>query len=427
MEMWSYIGIGVVLLVALRFVRQLGKTIPILELMLLIAGLQWIVGPLIEYASPSLHYKYFMYVPQEQYMAFVAPAFGVFAAIILLRLKRVKGEYIKVENLKYYSKYGLTIFAIGVVFDLIGGFLPGTLGFFAFILSNFKFAGAIILYFSENKRLKNIFYGAIAYLFLMALAKAMFHDFILWSVFFFMFWALKFKPKVKAILLIFALGAFFLITLQTIKTAYRAQVWSGYSGNKVELFFSLMVDTIMNSEEDAPQSPTEPDNNVRLNQGWIISAVLNHIPINQQFLEGATISEAVYSSVLPRFLNPNKKEAGGQENFRVFTGLEISSGTSMGISIVGEAYGNYGVSGGIMFMGLWGLFLAQMWLLFIKKIDSNLILIAFIPLIFLQVIKAETELVVVLNHFVKSSIVVFLFFWFVKKQWKWVLVHESDS
>ena len=38
--------------------------------------------------------------------------------------------------------------------------------------------------------------------------------------------------------------------------------------------------------------------------------------------------------------------AGGRENFRKFTGLNISDGTSMGISIAGEGYANFGWAGG---------------------------------------------------------------------------------
>ena len=62
MGIWTLLGILAVTLVAVKFIRALGKRVPILELMLLIAGLQWIVGPIIEYGSPSLHYKYYMYV-----------------------------------------------------------------------------------------------------------------------------------------------------------------------------------------------------------------------------------------------------------------------------------------------------------------------------------------------------------------------------
>jgi hypothetical protein len=96
----------------------------------------------------------------------------------------------------------------------------------------------------------------------------------------------------------------------------------------------------------------------------------------------------------------------------------------MGISIIGEAYGNFKVMGGILFMGIWGFLLAKIWIFLLKKCLKTPLLLAFLPLIFLQVIKAETELVVVLNHLVKSSIVVFGFFWATQKFLNWNLQRE---
>lgn len=113
--------------------------------------------------------------------------------------------------------------------------------------------------------------------------------------------------------------------------------------------------------------------------------------------------------------------AGGQDNFKKYTGLEIGSGTSMGLSIIGESYANFGVFGGIIFMGAWGLFLAWYWRGIVNFVHKYPLLLFFIPIIYLQVIKAETELVVVLNHLVKSSIAIVLFFIFATKILNWRL------
>ena len=418
MDFWTPIGVIITVLIALRFISQLGKSLPILELMLLIAAAQWIMGPLIEYNLPNLHYKYFMYVDQQQYMSYVVPAFGAFAIAVYLGLGSSKTTFIGVEKLKRYKDYGLTLLLVGIFFDFIGSSLPPALAFFAFILSNFKFVGAIILFFSEDKRLKQIFYIALLFLLYRSIQSTMFHDFILWTAFFYMFWALKYKPSRQQILLTLVVGALSLTTLQSIKSAYRLKIWDGYSGSKIELFSSLIVDAVFLDDTNADQLAGD-ENNIRLNQGWIISAILDEMPQRTDFLKGETITDALSAAVLPRFLNPSKKKAGGQENFRRFTGLDIGEGTSMGISIIGEAYGNYGKNGGVIFMGIWGLFLSVFWNMVFKKTPTNIVLLAFLPLLFLQVIKAETELVVVLNHLVKASIVVFLFFWASKTFLNW--------
>ena len=91
----------------------------------------------------------------------------------------------------------------------------------------------------------------------------------------------------------------------------------------------------------------------------------------------------------------------------------------MGMSIIGEAYANFGSFGGIFFMLIWGFFLSVYWNRIRALSENHPVLIFFIPLLFFQVVKAETELVVVLNHMVKASIVVALFFWAARKQLKW--------
>lgn len=418
MEFWSYIGIITVSYVAYKFVMRLGKGLPVLELMLLIAGLQWIVGAIIEYRSPSMHWKYYMYVDQSTYMGFVVPAYALFSIVVLYVIRKSVTIEVELERLKNYSNYGVIIFAIGVLFDVFGGVLPGGLRFLGFILSNFKFVGAIILFYSENKKLKKIFYISILYLLVTSIFRALFHDFLLWSVFFYMFYALKNKPSTAKVLMTIVAGGLLAVTLQTVKSTFRSEVWNNYSGNKLELFMGLMVDSFFVDNTEFGQVEEGVETNVRLNQGWIISAVMDNIPNNQEYLDGATISDAVFASFLPRVLNPSKTQAGGRENFRIFTGLEILE-ASMGISIVGEAYGNFARFGGIIFMAVWGFFLGKIWLFLWRKIRYNIIFIAFIPLIFLQVIKAETELVVVLNHLIKSMFVVFVFIWFAKKYMNW--------
>ncbi|TDQ19363.1 hypothetical protein DFQ04_1184 [Algoriphagus boseongensis] len=424
MSNWGLLGLITVFYVGYRFIRELGKSLPILELMLLVAGLQWIVGPLIEYSFPTLHYKYYMYVEEPVYMGYVAPAYFVFSAVLLIGLRKKWKYFIPLEDLGFYSRYGIFLFLVGLGYDLLSGYL-GFLGFLGYIISNLKFVGAIILFFSPKLSLRRIFYLMILFLFYRSLTTALFHEFILWSAFFFIFWAYQYKPSIKIILTTFLLAGFFLLTLQSVKAAYRSQVWSGYAGNKVELFFTLFLESLVSEPIENEDLDTEVSNNVRLNQGWIISAIMYHVPNEQEFFEGETIIDAIRSSFVPRFLDPNKTLAGGRENFLRFTGLDLGEGTSMGISIVGEGYGNFGVEGGILFMFAWALFLLWVWKFILRKVYHNVLLTAFIPLIFFQVVKAETELVVVLNHLVKTLIFVLVFIYMTRKFWAFKLIYAD--
>lgn len=423
MEYWSLFGIFLVGVVFYKFISGLGKTIPVLELLLLIAGLQWIIGPSIEYNSPNNISRYRMYINELEYMKYIVPAYGLFILGILLPISKYSFQIISTHIFEDRFKFGFLLLIIGIFSDFVRPFAPGPLDFVFFLLSNFKFAGAIILFFSKKRNVRIIFYVVILYLLFNAIRTTYFHEFILWSMFFYMFWAYKYKPSITKILLSFLLAILLVTTLQGVKEAYRFSLWDGryeYQGNKFDLFFTLVMDSIFNDdlyENDnfVYTNATTASFNVRLNQGWIISAVMDNIPKSQDFLKGETVEDAIKSSLIPRFLLQDKEVAGGRANFEKFTGLYLTAATSMGISIIGEAYGNYGSFYGIVFMFLWGLFLAFIWIRLNIYLTKNKLYTCFIPIIFLQAIKAETELLVVMNYLTKSLILIFLFIYIYEK------------
>ncbi len=102
-----------------------------------------------------------------------------------------------------------------------------------------------------------------------------------------------------------------------------------------------------------------------------------------------------------------KVAGGGRLTYEKLTGFHLAPGTSMGTGILGEAYGNFGVEGTYLFMLLWGTFLGIFIRFIFKRSNFIYSLPLWLPIIFLQVIKAETDLFTVLNHLVKSTIFVF--------------------
>jgi hypothetical protein len=409
---WTIVGIVAVVFVFYKFINALGKHIPILELMLLIAGMQWILGAAIEYQTSFHHFKYYMYVDELEYMSYVVPAYIAFVVLIFYGLKKVKLK-IDVDLFSAYSKFGIALIIIGIASDIVRPSAPGGLQFILFLLANFKYVGAIILFFSKQKWHQILFYIAIVSLAAGSLASGFFHEFIIWSTFFYMFWCCKKKPNVKFSVLIIILGFFLSTIIQAVKMDYREYLKNGFEGSYSSLFIDILNKRLAGGlAEDAEE---QSELNVRLNQGWIISAIMDHTPAIEQHAQGQTIKEAVFASALPRFLNPNKKEASGRENFEKFTGITLGENTSMGISVVGESYANFGRLWGIFFMAIYGFLIIKIWSYLNNRIQKDLVIIFFLPLIFLQVIKAESELLTVLNHLVKAVILVFAFLYFIKK------------
>ena len=409
---WSLIGVLSVIYVFYLFIIGVGKKIPILELLLLISGLQWIVGAVLEYKFDFGHFKYYMYVDEFTYMGYVVPAYLVFVFFTLYKSKKFDLGEITLDFEKY-SRIAVYFFFIGVFARVLKSVSPVNLKFIFFLMQNFIYVGVIILLFSSVKWHKVLSFGGVIYLILSSVMSGFFHDLILWGSFIYLFWAFKRKPSLKLNVMLLIVGLFLSTIIQGVKSNYRQLIWSGYDGDYVTLFFNLLGSSI--TTYDIESSSEDGELNARLNQGWIISAVMEHTPRIERFANGATVKDAIFASILPRFLNPNKKKAGGVENFKKYTGLPLEEGTSMGISLMGEGYANFGRTGGILFMGAWGLTLALFWNFLFKQIARNTLIIFFIPLIFLQVVKAETELVVVLNHLFKATLLVFLVLWFLKK------------
>ncbi len=416
---WSATGITITIYYTLRLIKNMGNNIPVLDLMIVLASLQWIIGPFIDYHNGITHYKYHMYVPEEQYMSFVVPAVIAFIIGIYVFKDRSDLDEIKekaTEIISNYPRLPYVLIITGLLIPFLSSFVPPSLRFVFFLLANIKYIGVIYLLFSGSSNRWLIFTGIMLLTASASIASGMFHDLLLWAMLTFTFIAKELNLTFTKKLLFAFLGIFVAITIQSVKIQYRELVWEkGYAGNKTTLFFAMAINEWQNGTIFTPTS--ESDANVRLNQGWIISAIMKNIPAKEPYAGGTTITEAIQASLLPRFLAPGKKRAGGRENFQRFTGLKLGESTSMGISLVGEGYANFGYWGGIFFMLFWGVFISWFWHILNNLSETFPTLMIWSPILFLQVVKAETELVVVLNHLIKSSILIFGLLWFIRKQW----------
>jgi hypothetical protein len=385
--------------------------------MVLLAALQWIVGPYIDYHNGTDHYKYKMYVPEAEYMAFAVPVVLAFKTGIAFFRTEVYLEQLKesiIQLLNNHPRLPYFLVGLGLVAPFMGQFFPAGLGFVFFLLSQVKYIGALYFILSGHVNRWPIFIGLMVLSALGSMASGMFHDLLLWSILTLSFIFHEFKSGFWPKLTILVIGGLFVLTIQSVKHQYRV-LSPAIPGSiaKTGLFVKLATEEWSQGKIINPADDNEI--NVRLNQGWIISKVMDHMPAREPFANGETITDAFEAAFLPRFIAPDKKMAGGQENFKKYTGLPLGEGTSMGISLAGEGWANYGYTGGILFLFAWGLFVGWFW----KKLGqwSNFFptLLVWSPILFLQTVKAETELVVVLNHLIKSSVLVFGLLYFFYK------------
>lgn len=404
------VGLSLAVVEITYFLKNIDKGFLFYRYALLVALLQWILAPFIDYTFFNNHYLYYMYVPEESYMALVVPS------LLLLKLglsffgKRSEETFqtwkeFPPDNFERFQLLGFIFLFVGVGSSVLSHFgVAESIAFVFFLLSNLKFVGGLIILYANHRFGVGINFFLIGWLFLESLSGGMFHELILWVILLLPFFFLKYKISSLGKVALLLGFACFVFMVQTVKADFRQVVWnsSNLTTNNLEVFVNLVNDSheknVVSSEDNLHTL------NIRINQGWIISRILYFVPSYEKFAGGETIEDAVVSSIIPRVLAPNKQRAGGQISFERFTGLKLHGSTSMGMSLVGEAYANYGLGGSYIFMFVWGIFFGYIIYAHVKFSLKYPVLLFFIPWIFIASIKAETDLFTVLNYITKAYI-----------------------
>ena len=402
----SAIAVVVVAYCFYRYVRTLGTGFAFAEIIAIIAVMQWLLGPVIAFYVGDPDPKYRMYVSEQRYMSFAVPAVSLFVMGLFWYApnRKFSESIISLQARLVRSKgAGIVLIALGLLLDFAAGYLPSSLGFVMFLVAQFKYIGVLYLLMGGHR------YRWVALFLVLILSvwtsaeSGLFHNLILWGAFIFSYIAYILRMSNKMKVSIMVLGLLAMAAIQTVKAEYRVAA-EYYSGNRVALLLDLIFDPDSYDQYDSA-AEYFANLNIRMNQGWIISAVLQNVPQMAAHANGETILAAVSDSLVPRIM-VDKRGANVSENFQKYTGLPLAQNTSMGISVLGEAYVNFATLGGIVFMGAWGFLLSWVLMLLVKTSVIVPTILLWVPLIFLQTVKAETEMVVVLNHAVKAGVVV---------------------
>ncbi len=413
---WKTIGVGMTIIAIINFLYFSHKQFDIRHLIILIATGQWIFASILSYYFIPSDDVYSMKVSPEQYFSFTIPAVLLYSFGILFPIQYPKFNkqnfQNKINTIKINNKnIDIILIAVGLLFSVFNNVVPISLRFIFFLLSGIQFVGLIMLLtnpYRKKKKLILIIAGIL--LLIIGILKGGFGLIFTWLIASFViynyFVNLSLKQKIIMFLLAISVG----YVMQSVKMQYRAITWMGDKEFSIPEKLTVFSDLLM-SKPEIKDEKTDKSVISRINQGWIISDIIKNMEqLNGKYLKGETIYRSILSTILPGSFYDDKLIAGGQEYFTRFTGRRIGKTTSMNISVLGEAYGNYGRVGAFVFMFLFCLFLNFSTLLVNKIIIKKPLVIFFIPMIFQQVIKAEGDFFIVLNHLVKSSIFVVIIY-----------------
>ncbi len=386
--------------------------IPIRYLSGFMMCIQILIGPALAYNGLDVYQEGYnkMQVPESDYFAYAFPAVLMFIIGLNFLSGNLAGEKPDTEGLKNYVKehpvMPYTLILVGFISSLVAAYFSSDLAFVFLVLSCFKFVG-IFLIVLGNKGIKPlpllVVYGSIIS---SSIAQGMFFDLLTWLVFLGSIYAIKFKPNnyLKAtFVIIFSL---FAVVIQQLKGDYREATWKqGEEANVETVKKSLKK---KNEKQGIFSAESLGSSNLRINQGYIITNIMKTVPDKVPYENGAELELILESSILPRIIAPNKLNSGDRFIFMKYSGIPVAVGTSMALSSVGDAYINYGVLGGAIFMFFFGALFSYFLKLFNKKSKDFPIAILLATVAFYYPIRPDCELQTILGHLFKSTIIIFV-------------------
>jgi len=401
---------------AVYLFQTTGYGFPVRSLMVTIASLQWCVAPMFAYYGIYTHFKYRMYVPQEEYFSYVVPATFAFALGLSLTVWKKEQQIFQdatnqvVRTIRKNRDLPILILAIGMGATYIEEYVPIQFAFVNYLVSLLRYVALIMLVFSPWRALRYLWIVVGSYFLFEAILSSYLHEAFILAVLIFFYVLRRYEIGTTRRLVLLMIALLLIGVMQEIKLEYRRVLIAQQSeSGDLSAILGLVDQEIVGMKAGGEDSSYDAVL-IRLNQGWVISRILQYVPRVREFEDGRTISKALVAALLPRFLAPDKAVAGGVANFERFTGYKLRR-TSMGISLVGEGYVNFGKAGGVLFMFVMGIAFSLLISFFMWIVKHQPLFLTFFPLIFWQAIKAETDLVTVLNHLSKGLIFALAFYY----------------
>jgi hypothetical protein len=156
----------------------------------------------------------------------------------------------------------------------------------------------------------------------------------------------------------------------------------------------------------------------RANQGFNVALVMRVIPAKMPFDNGSFLLVKIASSFVPRLLWPDKPEAGGLANMKYYADVDIK-GYATSVGPLGEAYGSFGVVGGIIYMMGLGLFIRFAYKKVFVVAQKIPLIVLWIPVMFYQITySSENDTLQILNSLIKSAFFIFILYKFLPTLFK---------
>jgi hypothetical protein len=372
------------------------------EWALFLYSINYLLSPAITYQLDQNLLTYPMKIAASDYFEVAIPGFLCFyLGMYLLKTRIFSPNLAKIKRDALVNETTLVTFVIGgLILRIIGPFFPGELLFFFYLVSWMRFVGAFSLYTINPQKYWIWVAGILIIELYFAALEAMYHDAIMWILFFALYFVYTTKPSLSIRLIGLCACVGLILFIQGLKGTYRSKSSElGRSDLGLILETSAEVSNDISSEENILQSLN------RGNQAWIFASTMDRMDRIQDYQGLNVLGIYAESAFLPRFLAPDKLMSGDKKIFNTFSGHSINQNTSMGLGVFADGYIAYGYWGVIFFtFGLGVLFnftfrIVESW----AKLSEFYVLMV-LPLLN-YAIRPDCELQTTINHLVKGLIV----------------------
>jgi len=412
-DFWSSLAVAIWIGYVVHFLGKLNHAIAFREYILMMYGLNYLFSPALTYEVTQNIAIYKMRLTPETYFSIAIPAMlCLHAGLFLVKTRIFTYEFYAGRFQTFLNETLLKQWLIaGFLISYGQRFLPGDLGFVAYLLGSIKYVAAFALFIIDRRKYRWYLIGLLFLEILGSLAVGMFHDTVMWILFFSMVWTYIQKPSAPAKFVLGTLAVLLLFVLQSIKGTYREQLRSGTEGG----FSSLSAAVNKNGSGGLFNMQNVGLSLTRANQGWILSSAMQNTDRKQNFQNLNLVKLYAEAAFLPRALAPNKLEAGDTKIFNEFSGVRIMKGTSMGLGLFADGYISYGYIGTLIFAFLFGLICAAVFKLVERwtTVSPYFVFLCF-PLLNFAV-RPDCETQTWMGHIVKGIIVFSVLMFFTRR------------
>ncbi len=406
----------------LNFIFVLGKKLALLDVIILLALVQWLAASVISYEIFNRYNKLanlwgtFMSLPAADYFSYVLP--GTIMLIIGLKFPTLwhspPNHQQLIQNVKLYlhdkGHIGLWMCGIGLSTIFFVPFLPEVIRAIFYLFAQLLYVGLFYVLFSSYRRKSLILLTVLSITLIQSIMGGMYGDLVFWSLLFTIVYLMEHRVSMISKLAIISLSIMMVFLLQSIKHEYRDRTWAkGHIRNSDFSYFFELVGSRISDPATIFERERVFNMAIRANQGFWINNVLTYVPKHEPFANGETLLTSAAAAVVPRIFWPDKPRTGGQDNMVRFLGLPEGLESSFGLSPIGESYANFGRTGGIIFMFFYGFLFNFIFHQCLRTAQKYPSFVLWLPLLFVSSLTVETDFLSTTGILIKTL----MFAWFI--------------